>query len=202
MWSLGLYLWSDHSTTKWLAVGLFVDAEVSYGFARQQVVWQPAGLVLGLVTVQVFLKGFRVFPALAQTRVVRVIWHKAASLFSHICQLAPMFNPSNTWFRGPTQVHAPNSISITQAIFAGANSHVQWTDTDRPHYVKSSVAVGRIKLVLQCGASCGLWGPWFHFWFRCYIYCLLVYIVCFPTYPFFDTFSLLTSSRTYLFLWE
>ena len=28
------------------------------------------------------------------------------------------------------------------------------------------------------------------FWFRHYIYCLLFYIVCFPTYPFFFTFSL------------
>ena len=44
--------------------------------------------------------------------------------------------------------------------------------------------------------------PWFDFWFRHYIYCLLVYIVCFPTYPFFFTFSLLISSLTYLFLWE
>ena len=33
--------------------------------------------------------------------------------------------------------------------------------------------------------------PWFDFWFRRYIYCLLVYIVCFPSYPFFFTFSLL-----------
>jgi len=35
-----------------------------------------------------------------------------------------------------------------------------------------------------------------------WIYCLLVYIVCFPTYPFFFTFSLLVSSLTCLFLWE
>jgi len=30
-----------------------------------------------------------------------------------------------------------------------------------------------------------------------YIYCLLVYIVCFPTCPFFFTFSLRISSLTY-----
>ena len=30
----------------------------------------------------------------------------------------------------------------------------------------------------------------------CYIYCLLVYIICFPTYPFFFTFFLLISSLT------
>jgi len=27
--------------------------------------------------------------------------------------------PSNTWFRGPTQIHSPNSISIGSAVFAG-----------------------------------------------------------------------------------
>ena len=41
--------------------------------------------------------------------------------------------------------------------------------------------------------------PWFDFWFHRCVYCLLVYIVCFPNYPFFFTFSLLISSLTYLF---
>jgi len=44
--------------------------------------------------------------------------------------------------------------------------------------------------------------PWFDFWSQRYMYCLLVYIVCFPTYPLFFTFFLLISSLTYLFLWE
>jgi len=42
-------------------------------------------------------------------------------------------------------------------------------------------------------ATCRLRGvmrPGFDFWLRRYIYCLLVYIVCFPTYPFVFTFSL------------
>ena len=43
--------------------------------------------------------------------------------------------------------------------------------------------------------------PVFDFSFRRY-YCLLVYIVCFPTYPFFFTFSSLISSLTDFFLWE
>ena len=30
--------------------------------------------------------------------------------------------------------------------------------------------------------------PWFDFWFWCSIYCLLVYIVCFSTYPFSSIF--------------
>jgi len=52
---------------------------------------------------------------------------------------------------------------------------------------------------------CALWGVmclWFDFWFQRYIYCLLVYIVCFPICPFFFTFSLIISCLTYLFLWE
>ena len=50
---------------------------------------------------------------------------------------------------------------------------------------------------LPCGNCffifyCRLWGimhPWFNFRFWRYIYCLLVYIVCFPTYPFSSHFS-------------
>jgi len=43
--------------------------------------------------------------------------------------------------------------------------------------------------------------PLFDFCIQHYIYCLLVYAVCFPTYPFLLTFFLLTriSSLTYLF---
>jgi len=40
----------------------------------------------------------------------------------------------------------------------------------------------------------GVMHPWFNFWFWCYIY-----IVCFPNYPFFFTFFLLTFSLTYSF---
>jgi len=52
-------------------------------------------------------------------------------------------------------------------------------------------------------ALCGLRGvmrSWSDFWFLCCIYCLLVCIVCFPTYPFLFTFSLLISSLNHLFL--
>ena len=48
----------------------------------------------------------------------------------------------------------------------------------------------------------GVMRPLFNFWFWRYIYCLLVYVVCFPSYPSLVTFSLLISSLTYLFLWE
>ena len=41
--------------------------------------------------------------------------------------------------------------------------------------------------------------PWFEFWFLSYVYCLLVYIVRFPTYPFFFTFSLLAVSLSLSF---
>ena len=43
----------------------------------------------------------------------------------------------------------------------------------------------------NCLAPCGLQGimrPWFGFWYQHCIYCLLVYIICFPTYLFFSTF--------------
>ena len=42
--------------------------------------------------------------------------------------------------------------------------------------------------------------PWFSVRFWCYNCYLLVYIVCFPTYPFFFTFSFLTSSLIFSFL--
>jgi len=54
-------------------------------------------------------------------------------------------------------------------------------------------------------ALCGLQDvmqPWLDFWFRHCVCCLLVYIIGFPIYPFFFTFSLLISSLTCLFLWE
>jgi len=49
--------------------------------------------------------------------------------------------------------------------------------------------------LLASPVSCGLRGvmrPWFDFWFWRYIYCLLVYIACFPFYPFFFTFTYLS----------
>ena len=50
----------------------------------------------------------------------------------------------------------------------------------------------QLLLLLVGGrAPCGLRGimrPWFKFWFRRCIYCLLVYIICCPTYPLFFTF--------------
>ena len=42
------------------------------------------------------------------------------------------------------------------------------------------------------GALRGAMRPWFHYWFRRYLYCLLVCIVCFPTYPFSFTFPYLS----------
>ena len=39
-------------------------------------------------------------------------------LFSHICQLASMCIPFNTWLRCPASVNTPNDISIIAAIFA------------------------------------------------------------------------------------
>jgi len=53
-------------------------------------------------------------------------------------------------------------------------------------------------LVAQCGLG-GIMCPWFDFLFWRYIYCLLVYKICFPTPPFFFTFSLFISSLNYLF---
>jgi len=46
---------------------------------------------------------------------------------------------------------------------------------------------------LPCGLHCVM-RPWFDFLFWRYVYCLLVYIVCFPTYLSFFTFSLLKKS--------
>jgi len=57
-----------------------------------------------------------------------------------------------------------------------------------PHLIRSS---------LGPHAPCKLQGtmcPWFNFWFWRCIYCLLVYIICFPAYPFFFTVSLLIFS--------
>ena len=68
-----------------------------------------------------------------------------------------------------------------------------------------SMLAAVMQSVLRQVALCRLRGvmhPWFDFWFLHYIYCLIVYIVCFPAYPFFFTFSLLISSLTYPFLWE
>ena len=44
-------------------------------------------------------------------------------------------------------------------------------------------------------AALGLMRLWFDFWSRHHIYCLLVYIICFPTYSLFFIFSLLISSH-------
>ena len=43
-------------------------------------------------------------------------------------QVAPMYTPPNTWFRGPTRVHNPNSIttsiSISSAVFCKAHGRL------------------------------------------------------------------------------
>jgi len=41
--------------------------------------------------------------------------------------LAEVWTLSNTWFLGPTQLHNPNGISISSAVFAGL-----MMVTDRP----------------------------------------------------------------------
>ena len=47
------------------------------------------------------------------------------------------------------------------------------------------------RLFVPCGLR-GVMRPWFDFWFRLYIYCLLVYILCFPTYLFASLFPYLS----------
>ena len=51
------------------------------------------------------------------------------------------------------------------------------------HWIPSAAAPCRLRGVMR---------PWFDFWFRRDIYCLLVYMVCSPTYPFFFTFPCLS----------
>jgi len=41
------------------------------------------------------------------------------------------------------------------------------------------------SMVYGCMRAPGVMRPWFDFWFWRYMHCLLVYIVCSPTYPFF-----------------
>jgi len=48
----------------------------------------------------------------------------------------------------------------------------------------------------------GVMCPWFVCWFWCYIYRLLVYVICFPIYPFSSLFSLgvIRGNQTWAFL--
>ena len=60
---------------------------------------------------------------------------------------------------------------LCKLIFFGVSEGVWWA-----------------RFFFTFGAQCGLRGlmlPWFDLLYRCYIYCFLVYIVSFPTYPFF-----------------
>jgi len=52
-----------------------------------------------------------------------------------------------------------------------------------------SISTSYSVLNAQCRLR-GIMCPWFDFWFQRYMYCLLVYVVCFPTYLFFLTYLL------------
>jgi len=72
-----------------------------------------------------------------------------------------------------------------------------WTNREKWCPFSVSRQIWRIgshtKHQIDACALCGLRGVMcfgLDFWFRRYIYCLLVYVVCFPTFPFFLHFSL------------
>ena len=50
-----------------------------------------------------------------------IVWHKAAT-FNRIRQMASVWPPPNTWFRGCTKVCPTNGISIGSSVFAGLTS--------------------------------------------------------------------------------
>jgi len=64
-----------------------------------------------------------------------------------------IWNPSNTWFLGPTRVHNPNGILTGSAVFAGLaiwSWHTDWR-TDRQTMLLPSVTVGHIYVLLWFG---------------------------------------------------
>ena len=71
---------------------------------------------------------------------------------------------------------------------------VTWFNLYIINYI--SITQTSVTWLLSWGLQ-GVMRPWFDFCFWRYIHCLLVYVICFPTYLF-----LRVSTLTYLFLWE
>jgi len=128
-------------------------------------------------------------PRWARTRKVKPIWIllkqetvSGSGVGWAICKSAPCSRQTTT--------PAPHRSDFTSRMpFLPPNQQRQSTES-------TEVLTLTLTLTLFLNpAPCRLGGiihPWFDFWFWHYIYCLLVYIVCFHTYPFSIRFPYLS----------